>query len=80
MNNLILPKIKEIIFTNTGAMPVEEIIESTTIEKDLDMDSLDIVEFAMSLESEFGIDLREPDYWSWETVADVLKTVEEKLK
>ena len=80
MNPTTLAKIKDIIFNNTGAMRVEEISEATTIGGDLGMDSLDIVEFAMSLESEFGISLREPNYWGWETVADVLKTVEEKLK
>lgn len=55
------------------------ISESTVILEDLDVDSLDLVEFAMSLEAEYSIDISDEDLEGFVTVGDVVKYIEARI-
>lgn len=49
------------------------------LERDLGMDSLDVVEFVMQLEENFDIELPDADVADWRHISDVFDTVLEKL-
>ena len=55
----------------------DEITMETLIMEDLDADSLDVVDIAMSLEDEFGIEFPDEDLEKVRTVGDVVKYLEE---
>ena len=57
---------------------ISEITLETSLQKDLELDSLDTVELIMSFESEFDITL-EPDA-SLQTIADVVNMIEKETK
>ena len=48
--------------------------------KDLGLDSLDLVEVIMDIEEEFDIQFEDDEMLSLKTVADVLSTIESKIK
>ncbi len=50
---------------------------TSSLYNDLDMDSLDFVEFVMELEDEFNIEIDDESCAKWQTVQDVLDTVKE---
>lgn len=56
----------------------DEITESTDIRNDLGMNSFDVINFAVSLESAYGIDLSDRQLAACFTVGDVIKVIEEK--
>lgn len=47
---------------------------------DLGADSLDIVEFVMALEEEFGIEVEDEDVEKISTVRDVVEYIEEQIE
>ena len=49
----------------------------TNLMKDLSADSLDAVEIIMAIEEEFGIEIPDEDAENFQTVADLVKYVEE---
>jgi acyl carrier protein len=53
-------------------VPVESILETTTLGKDLDADSLDIIELSMALEDEFKVRIDDKELDKIKTVADVI--------
>jgi acyl carrier protein len=55
----------------------ESLSESTEL-SELGLDSLDIVEFTMSVEDEFGISISDEDVPNFKTIGDFVKHVEEK--
>ncbi len=61
-------------------IPVEEIKMESTFEKDLDADSLDIVEMLMLLEEKYDIEIPEETAEGMKTVKDVVDYVEQRLK
>lgn len=58
----------------------DEITMETLIMEDLDADSLDVVDIAMSLEDEFGIEFPDEDLEKVRTVGDVVKYLEEVVE
>ena len=52
--------------------------EESTIKEDLNADSLDVVEFIMNCEEEFGIDISDDDSDKLITVKDVVNFIEER--
>ncbi len=73
---MIFDKIKDIIIDQ---LQVEEsdVDMDTNLMKDLSADSLDAVEIIMAIEEEFGIEIPDEDAENFQTVADLVKYVEE---
>ena len=59
-------------------VPKEEIKNDKSFIKDLQADSLDIVELVMEFEDEFKIGIPDEDYEKIMTVGDAVKYIEEK--
>lgn len=59
-------------------VPKEEITNDKSFIKDLQADSLDIVELVMEFEDEFKIGIPDEDYEKIKTVGDAVKYIEEK--
>ncbi|MGI6177448.1 MAG: acyl carrier protein [Eubacterium sp.] len=68
-------KIREIIVEQLG---VDEsmVTMETNLMKDLEADSLDAVEIIMAIEEEYGIEVPDEDAEKFQTVADLVKYVE----
>ena len=73
---MIFEKVCAILAEALNADP-DEITMETLIMEDLDADSLDVVDIAMSLEDEFGIEFPDEDLEKVRTVGDVVKYLEE---
>ena len=73
---MIFDKIKDIIIDQ---LQVEEsdVDMDTNLMKDLSADSLDAVDIIMAIEEEFGIEIPDEDAENFQTVADLVKYVEE---
>ena len=71
-------KIREIIMEQ---LSVEEdaVTMDTHLMKDLEADSLDAVEIIMAIEDEFDIEVPDEDAEKFQSVADLVKYIEEKI-
>jgi acyl carrier protein len=67
-------RIKKIVATSM-CVGEDTITMSTSFDKDLGCDSLDLVEMAMSVEDEFDIDIPDSDAQSFGTVSDLINYV-----
>lgn len=77
---MIFDKIREIISSQFDIDP-ENITPATNFLTDLDADSLDVVELAMSMEDEFGLpEISEEDLRTIQTVADLVDYVAKTLE
>ncbi len=72
-------KIKAIIMDQLRADEAQ-ITMDTNLMKDLEADSIEAVEIIMAIEDEFDIEIPEEDADKFESVADIVKYVEEKTK
>lgn len=70
-------KVSEIIAKHAN-MKVSEISDDSNLQDDLGLDSLDIVEVVLELETEFGIEIPDEDADKFSTVGSVIKYVEGK--
>lgn len=71
-------KVKELIAEYLNERR-ENVCDDSTLEEDLGAESLDLIELAMALEEEFGIEIPDEDMEKIVTVADVVKCVEVKV-
>ncbi|MCX7799635.1 MAG: acyl carrier protein [Fimbriimonadales bacterium] len=78
MSQEILDRVRKIV-VNALSVKEEEVVESASFEEDLGADSLDVVELAMALEEEFGIDIPDDDVNSIKTVGDAVKYISGKV-
>lgn len=75
-----LEKIKAILSKNLKIDP-SEITEKTNLRKDLDVDSLALVEIVMEIENTFGIgEISDDDIPKLKTVGDIVNYIEEQKK
>ena len=74
-----LEKIKEII-ADQLAKDVNDIDANMTFKEDLGADSLDLVEFVIAMEEEFGVEVSDEDTDKIKTVGDAVKYIEEHTK
>ena len=74
----IFDKVKETVVTCLGVSESDVTMESSFID-DLGADSLDIVEFIMALEEEFGIEIPDEDVEKIVTVKDVVEYISENI-
>ena len=63
----ILKRVKEVLLEKLG-IDESEITEETSFQKDLDVDSLDLVEIVMELEDQFGTKISDEDAEEMKTV------------
>lgn len=75
---MVLDKIKDMLEKQLG-IDKSKITEDSDIIKDIDADSLDIVEFLMDAENEWGITIEEEDVKNLHTIGDVVKYIESRI-
>lgn len=75
---MVLDKIKEMLEKQLG-IDKSKITEDSDIIKDIGADSLDIVEFLMDAENEWGITIEEEDVKNFHTIGDVVKYIESRI-
>ncbi|MBL9128406.1 MAG: acyl carrier protein [Verrucomicrobiales bacterium] len=78
-NTSIEQRVKKIIVDQLGVKEDQVTPEAKFIE-DLGADSLDTVELVMALEEEFGQEIPDEEAEKLQSVADVIKYVEERQK
>ena len=71
-------KIKSIVTENLGVSD-DQVTDDAQFSQDLGADSLDQVELVMSLEEEFGAEIRDEDADSLNTVGDAIAYIEKRL-
>ena len=74
----IFEKVKTVIVEQLGIDEANVRMESSFLD-DLGADSLDIVEFIMALEEEFGIEIPDEDVEKIVTVKDVVEYISENI-
>ena len=74
----IFEKVKTVIVEQLGIDEANVRMESSFLD-DLGADSLDIVEFIMALEEEFGLEIPDEDVEKIVTVKDVVKYISENI-
>ncbi|HBU13191.1 MAG TPA: acyl carrier protein [Clostridiales bacterium] len=57
----------------------DDITPETSLEDDLHLDSLDLIEYVVVLEHEFDVDIPDEEMPKLETVQDVVNYIEENL-
>ncbi|NLP48605.1 MAG: acyl carrier protein [Clostridiales bacterium] len=73
---MIFEKLQEIICDQFDLKPEEVKMESDIV-KDFNADSLDVIDLAMSIEDDFGIEVPEEKVENIKTVADIVRIIEE---
>ncbi len=68
------------ILADALAADVENINMDTRVMEDLHADSLDVVDIAMTLEDEFGVEIPDEDLEKVRTVGDIVKYLEENIE
>ena len=71
-------KIREIIMEQLS-VDEDAVTMDTHLMKDLEADSLDAVEIIMAIEDEFDIEVPDEDAEKFQSVADIVKYVEERI-
>ncbi len=75
---MVFEKVREILCDQLDIDP-DEITLDTNIIDDLGADSLDLVDFVMSLESEFDKEIPDEDIEGIKTIRDVVSYIENSL-
>ena len=55
------------------------VTENLSLKDDLDADSVDLMEFVLTIEDEFGIEIADEEIDNLQSVADVIKAIKEKI-
>lgn len=77
---MVLEKLKELIAAQFN-VDADKITAETSFKDDLDADSIDIVDFIMSVEEEFSLsEIEEAELDGLNTVGDVANFVSERIK
>ena len=75
---MVFEKVREILCEQLDIDP-EDITLDTNIIEDLGADSLDIVDFVMSLEDEFDKEIPDEDVEGIKTIGDIVSYIENSL-
>lgn len=76
---MVFEKIKAAIMDIMG-IPEDEILLESHLYNKLDADSLDMSQIIIALENAYKIDIENDDMANFETVEDIVKHVEDKIK
>lgn len=71
-----LEKVKGLVADHL-CIPVDSIADDADIVKDLNADSIDLVEMVMTLEDEFGISIPDEKIGNMKTITDIVNLIEE---
>jgi acyl carrier protein len=74
--NAVFDRVKELLVDKFG-VPADDITPAATFE-DLDLDSLDLVEFALAAEEEMGVRITDEEAEDLQTLDDTVKLLESK--
>lgn len=55
------------------------VAENLSLKDDLDADSVDLMEFVLTIEDEFGIEISDEEIDNLQSVADVLAIIKDKI-
>ena len=55
------------------------VTETLSLKDDLDADSVDLMEFVLTIEDEFGIEISDEEIDHLQSVTDVLKAIKDKI-
>ncbi len=55
------------------------VTENLSLKDDLDADSVDLMEFVLTIEDEFGIEIADEEIDNLQSVADVLETIKNRI-
>ena len=66
------------LIAKTLEIPKEKITEKTNLIKDLDLESLDLVDLIVAFEDAYNIEVLDNDIKSFQTVNDIIKYIESK--
>lgn len=58
---------------------ISKILPAANLKDDLNLDSLDVIEISVELESKFSFKIPDEDFNDWVTVQDVISTVTENI-
>ena len=72
---MVFDKLKEIIMDQLD-VEEDEVTMDANIQEDLDADSLDMVDFVMSVEEEFDLKIEDEDVEKIKTVGDIVSFIE----
>ena len=56
------------------------VTENLSLKDDLDADSVDLMEFVLTIQDEFGIEISDEEIDNLQSVADVIKAIKEKIQ
>lgn len=71
---------KVVSIVRESGFTLYEVLPTARLKDDLTMDSMDILELTMALESEFEIDIEDDVFDKWQTLQDVIDTVASYLE
>lgn len=74
---MVIDRVKELIADQLG-LSASEISDNADLIKDLNTDSLDLVQMLISLEKEFSISFNFDEIKSLQTIGDIVKFIEER--
>lgn len=75
---MVFEKVREILCEQLD-IPEDEVTVDTNIVSDLGLDSIDVVDFIMSLEEEFDKEIPDEDIEKIKTIGDVVSYIENSL-
>lgn len=78
MQEQILSEVSEILVDNYG-LRYDEITPEATLDENLDLDSLDRVEFLSKIEEKFNIRAQDDDLETLKTVHDVVTYIDDRI-
>lgn len=73
---ILFEKLREILCEQFG-VDEDYITQDTEFETDLDADSIDMIDLAMSLEDEFQVEVPDEELENFKTVSDVMKFIDD---
>ena len=76
----VFEEVKKALCKANPGLEESKVVSGALLKDDLDIDSLDLVEIAMSLEDIFNITLPEEEMENITTVGDVVSVIEARLK
>ena len=76
----VFEEVKKALCKANPGLEESKVVSAALLKDDLDIDSLDLVEIAMSLEDVFNITLPEDEMENITTVGDVVSIIEARLK
>jgi len=76
----VFEEVKKALCKANPGLEESKVVSNALLKDDLDIDSLDMVEIAMSLEDIFNITLSEDEMENITTVGDVVSVIDARLK